>query len=423
MQDVSQLSFSSDGFVEKSRRKVMNIVCVISALLALVSAFIGSDSTPYMISLFTLAAVFVVCIVFNSMKALTLTEYFVTFATTLWIIYMCIAFGRDLGEQNYLIIAIVALAIYSTKKVYRITSIIIIILLTVSLNLYQRLYAPLFESPKAADFLFAVNVITPLTIIVIMCWNVLKEAMLAQRVIEQQKQDLADAVQFKDKVFSIIGHDMRSPFNSTKSLVSLLENDVLTDEERKNALQELRGNIDVSLQTLDNILGWASQGYYGSILNAKTKIEALDVYVLVEKVVNLFNHLGAKKQVTFQNDIAPATFIAGDLEQVSFVLRNLTSNALKFSHAGQIIRFASSENKGKITVCVQDEGVGMSKEMIASLFQITTRFSKEGTTQEKGTGLGLIFCKEFIENNHGDLWVESELGKGTTVKFSLPKFV
>jgi signal transduction histidine kinase len=103
------------------------------------------------------------------------------------------------------------------------------------------------------------------------------------------------------------------------------------------------------------------------------------------------------------------------------VLRNVTNNALKFSHSGQTITFTAIEQGGQVTVSIRDEGVGMTKETVDSLFQISNRFSKAGTTNEKGTGLGLIFCKEFIENNNGKLLIDTDLGAGTTVSFSLPK--
>jgi signal transduction histidine kinase len=357
----------------------------------------------------------------NYMGRLVWTEYFVTIATTAWIIYVSIAFGSELGTQNYLIIALVAWSIFHTNNTLKYIVITGIIIVAVLVNLYQRYYQPLFPVPEAVDLLFILNVITPLTVIAFMCRDVLKEAALAQHTIEQQKMDLEESNKFKDKVFSIIGHDLRAPFNSAKSLVDLLENDLLTKEERTVVLHELRAGVEVSLQTLDNILGWASQGYYGSILNVKTKVEPLNIRKLADKMMLLYNHLSAQKNVRFINNVEDNVHVAADLEQISFVLRNITSNALKFSHQGGAITYSTETNKETVIISVKDEGTGMTPDMIASLFKITTRFSKEGTTNEKGSGLGLIFCKEFVENNNGKLWLESEPGNGTTVLISLPK--
>jgi signal transduction histidine kinase len=402
----------------------MNIVAIISAVLALMSALVGSDSMPYMFSLVALAGIFACTLVLNNMKGRTLaTEYFVTFATTAWIVYMCIAFSGDLGQQNYLVIALVALAVFSGRKLYKTISIIVIIALAVLVNLYQRHYPPLFALPRAATLLFAVNVVTPLSIIALICLRVLRDVRGTQAIIEEQNRQLAESNQFKDRVFSIIGHDMRAPFNSARSLVELMEDDLLTAEERRIALKELRAGIDVSLQTLDNLLGWASQGYYGSVLKTKTLVKHIEVHSLVERNIQLFHHLATRKDIRFVNEIPTGVEIAADLEQLSFVLRNITSNAIKFSHAGQTITFKAWQDDKTVVVSIHDQGVGMTRDMISALFQITTRFSKEGTTKEKGTGLGLIFCKEFIESNNGKLWIESEPGRGTTVSFSLPKAV
>jgi len=422
MDQHSKINTTGRWLAPSASVAIMNIVCLISGMLALLSAFIGSDSTPYAISLLALSLIFIVTLVLNKVvKEVALTGRFVTAATTVWIIWMCIAFGRDLGEQNYLIIALIALLIISKKGPVRTFSVVFLILVAVIISFYQSYYLPLFPVPNLINVLSLVNVITPLGIVSLICWKTVEYVTKSQAVIELQKQQLSDSNQFKDIILSIIGHDMRSPFQSAKSIVYLLESDMLTDEERKAILKELQSNIDVSLQTLDNILGWASQGYYGSVLKAKTKIEQLILYNMVQQTTAFFEHLAIQKMVRFNNEIDPEIALAGDLEQISFVLRNVTNNALKFSHSGQTITFTAIEQGGQVTVSIRDEGVGMTKETVDSLFQISNRFSKAGTTNEKGTGLGLIFCKEFIENNNGKLLIDTDLGAGTTVSFSLPK--
>lgn len=419
MQGVPGKTFDRIAFAEKSFVKVMNLVCLISAILALLSAFIGRDSDAYVVSLVMLAGIFIISFLFTLNSKIEVTRYFVPLATTVWICCMCIAFGSELGTQNYLVIDLVALSIFAKNRRYRVTSILIIATMAVFINLYQRYHAPLFPLPAAANFLFAINVLTPLVIISLICWNVLKDAAKSQEIIEQQKQELADSNQFKDKVLSIIGHDMRSPFNSAKGLIYLLENELLTTAEKNTVLRELNADIDLSLQTLDNLLGWASQAYYGTVLNTKANKKHLDIYALVEKTISSFNYLAQQKNIDLVNSIPPSNFILGDFEQVSFVLRNLTSNALKFSHKGKKITFNALPASDRLIISINDQGRGMTKDMLSSLFQISTRFSKEGTAKEKGSGLGLILCKEFILNNNGDIWIESEPDQGTTVYFSL----
>lgn len=419
MQKIPEKTLDRIAFAEKSFVKIMNLVCLISASLALLSAFVGRDADAYVISLLSLAGIFIVSLLLNLNSKISVTRYFVPLATTAWIVYMCIAFGSELGTQNYLVIALVALSIFAKNRTYSATSISVIVIIAVFINIYQRHYAPIYPLPEATNFLFAMNVFTPLVIISLICWNVLKDSIKSQAIIEQQKQELTDSNHFKDKVLSIIGHDMRSPFNSAKGLIHLLENELLTKEEKESVLKELNADIDLSLQTLDNILNWASQAYYGAIMNAKANIEHLDIGALVQYTISSFSYLAKQKDIGLVNSIPPRSFVLGDREQVSFVLRNLTSNALKFSRIGHCITYNALQDNGKLIISVNDQGGGMTKDMLSSLFQISTRFSKEGTAKEKGSGLGLIFCKEFIVNNGGDLWIESEPDQGTTVYFSL----
>jgi len=421
MQVKLEIGLDKVGLAEKSRVKVMNLVCGISAALALLSAFFGSDSVAYATSLLCLSGIFLITLLFNLNSRTPLSRYFVPLATTIWIIYMCVAFGSSLGTQNYLVIALVAFAIFSKNNSYRAISILIIISTAVYINVYQQHHLPLYPLPGAVHFIFAINVFTPLVIIALMCWSVIKDANTFNSIIQQQKKALEGSNQFKDKMLSIISHDMRSPFTSAKGLVYLLENDMLSKSEQHDLLHMLQVDIELSLQTLDNILGWASQSYYGDVMNTKTKMEQLDLNVLAESTIATFTQLAARKKIKLVNSISPLTYVWADEQQIRFVLRNLTSNALKFSLTNQTIQYSADDKNDTIDVSISDQGTGMTPQMLSSLFQIDRRFSRPGTANEKGSGLGLIFCKEFVENNEGHLWIESSDQKGTTVHFSLQK--
>lgn len=412
----------SKDFVHRARVQSIRMICILCASASILGAFGGIDSIDFFIHHLVLAGIFITGFILNHNGRLLWATRFITIATTLWIVEASIGFGEELGLQSFIIIALVAITLFYSHGYYRMISVVAIIVLAALISVYQINYPPLFKLPVTTPYFVFTNAVMPLCIIAIICWNVLAEALANQAVIEEQKKALQESVQFKDRVFSIIGHDLRAPFNSTKSLIELIENDYLTEAEKKEALNELKKGISVSMQTLDNILGWASQGYYGAQLNTKTKMEPLNLHNMVEHVKALFAQTATMKQVTLVNDIPPATYVQADLEQISFVLRNLASNALKFSYAGQNVVFSASKNADRTVVSVIDKGVGMTQDMLSSLFQITTRFSKEGTTNEKGTGLGLIFCKEFVENNKGDMWLESQPGSGTTVNISLATY-
>ncbi len=421
MREYTMTILDDVAFTEKSRIKVINLVCGISSVLALFSAYIGRDSLPYAISLVVLSAIFILALLLNLNRRSTLAKYFVPLATTIWITYMCIAFGYRLGTQNYLVIALVALAIYATNKTYRAISILVIILTAISVNLYQVYNPPVYPLPELTGLLSVINVLTPLVIISMICWNVIADAARSYSIISRQKRDLADSNQFKDKVLSILGHDMRTPFNSAKSLLYLLENKSLSAEEHKQVMSQLHADIDLSLQTLDNILDWASQAYYGSVLKTKTQTHLIMIKAMVDTTIAGFSHLATQKQISLLSEIKHGTTLAADPQQLAFVLRNLTSNALKFSHPGQAVTFTSQEKDDMVVISIKDQGLGMEPQQLNSLFKIETRSSLQGTAKEKGSGLGLIFCKEFIENNGGELWIQSELGKGTLASFALPK--
>lgn len=421
MHTISDANFDSIIFAKKSFIRVMNIVCMVSAFLALLSAFVGRDSVPYLVSMVSLAGIFLAALVFYQIFKVSLGKYFLPIITTVWICFMCIAFGSRLGNQHYLIISLVAFALFSKNDLYKYISIVVLIFLAIFISIYQSNHLPLYPLPQATDILLGMNVFTPLIIIVLICWNVMKDSKRSQEIIELQRKSLSDSNEFKDKLLSIIGHDMRSPFTSAKGLLHLLELDHLSKEEKETLLKELQSDIDMSLKTLDNILNWASQSYYGAVLNTRVKKETLDICSMVEIIISSFNYLATQKKVLFKNTIPKETFALGDYEQIIFVIRNLTSNALKFSFEAQTIEFSVLDEKDKLTISIRDQGAGMTEDMLSSLFKITTRFSKEGTAQEKGSGLGLIFCKDFVENNQGSLSIESEEGKGTTVRFTLPK--
>ncbi len=401
---------------------IMNIVYIISGLLALMSAYLGRDSVPYAMSMLALSGIFVMMLILNKFSGrAAMNGKIVTITTTLWLTWMSVAFAKEMGHQNYLIIGLIALLIFSRKGLFRTFSIVLLIILATIVNFYQYNYAPLFQVPELTHILSLTNTVTPLVIVAIICWKAIDQVTESRAVIELQQQQLLESIQFKDKILAIIGHDMRTPFSSAKSIVYLLESDMLTDKEHKEVITQLSSLIDVSLQTLDNILGWASQGYYGSVLKAKVKAEQLNPYKMAETTMTFFKHQAAQKKILFKNEIDPAITFAGDQEQISFVIRNITSNALKFSHAGQTITFTAIEDLHKVTFSVIDQGVGMTEEFVESLFKVSTRVSTEGTVQEKGTGLGLLFCKDFVEANGGELSIISYPGSGTTVRISLSK--
>jgi signal transduction histidine kinase len=170
------------------------------------------------------------------------------------------------------------------------------------------------------------------------------------------------------------------------------------------------------MDLLMNLMEW-SQSQTGRIeFTPKT----LEVVSLINEIALLFDDIAGQKSITIKRSLPPNALVVADKAMISTVLRNLISNAIKFSYPDGEIVISAKEIKNELTVSVTDNGVGISKASINELFRIDKNHSTQGTLNEKGTGLGLVLCKEFVEKHGGKIWVESEEGKGSTFYFTIP---
>jgi signal transduction histidine kinase len=236
--------------------------------------------------------------------------------------------------------------------------------------------------------------------------------------IEEQAKNLSLLNATKDKFFSIIAHDLRNPFNTVIGF-----SDILLQNFRKypeDKIEKFLGYIHSSSiignDLLSNLLTW-SRSQSGSIT---FKPEKLELTTIVQESLNLLEANAHQKGITILKSFPNEIFCSFDENMIKTVIRNLVSNAIKFtSHKGEIN--ITIEKKGDvITISVRDNGVGIAKEHQERLFQADSNVSTKGTSNESGTGLGLILCKEFVEKHGGRIWVESEEGKGSAFKFTFP---
>jgi two-component system, sensor histidine kinase and response regulator len=222
----------------------------------------------------------------------------------------------------------------------------------------------------------------------------------------------------KDKFFSIIAHDLRSPFNGLLgfSTVLLEELQELTHEE----IKEYAGYIHTSAKTVynlvDNLLQW-SRIQTGRIEYQPIKI---DLYEEVFKSIELFNSNAITKKIKLLNNIELNTYVFADQNMLRSILQNLISNGIKFTKSGGSVKISSKEKNNFIEIEIADTGIGIETKDIAKLFRIDSQFSNLGTLNEEGTGLGLILSKELVEKNKGQIWVKSIVKKGTSFLFTLP---
>jgi signal transduction histidine kinase len=245
-----------------------------------------------------------------------------------------------------------------------------------------------------------------------------QKAELARKNLEihDKSLELSSLVNTKDKLFSIIGHDFRSPLHSLKGMLELIANKTVSQEEFEHYSGELKKKIDVVYDNLDNILNWSVSQLQG----IRAKPVPVSPGSLVSEVFDLHAEIARVKKVFLNNDIDESMEVFADKDQIRLVIRNLVSNALKFTPAGGYVRIWGQSRAQRATIFVQDSGVGIAPSDLGRLFVKESLWSANGTDNEKGLGLGLLLCKEFIENNNGDLEVRSEPGVGSTVSFSLP---
>ncbi len=223
----------------------------------------------------------------------------------------------------------------------------------------------------------------------------------------------------KDKFFSIIAHDLKSPFQSLLSYSELLATEIesLSQDEIRSFSSGLNKNLKDIHSLLENLLSWAMMQRDLIVFNPVN----LDLCDLTDKIIDISEQNARKKNISISSNIAPQTSVFADADMLYSVIQNLIVNAIKFTNQGGKIIVSSANNESFVEVSVRDTGIGIKGEKIPQLFNFNTLYTTTGTAGEKGTGLGLPLCKEFIERNDGKIWVESELGKGSKFTFTLHK--
>jgi len=245
-----------------------------------------------------------------------------------------------------------------------------------------------------------------------------EEIETANEELLKQKDELNELNAMKDTFFSILAHDLKNPFSSLYSLSgSVLQNYQSMDkEEQMEALEKIGDSTKHIYNLLDNLLTW-SQSQRGDLDYQPGEFLLSN---LINTNINLHKVSAENKGVRINSGVSGELYAYGDREMISTVLRNLINNAVKYSHKGGVIEVNVSEKDDKLEVLVSDEGVGISRENAEKIFRIDAKVKSPGTQGEKGTGLGLILCKDFVEINKGQIWCESGEGSGSTFHFTIP---
>jgi signal transduction histidine kinase len=244
-----------------------------------------------------------------------------------------------------------------------------------------------------------------------------KELELKKEALEKRETELEASNETKTKLFSIIGHDLRGPVGALQELLRLYSDGDMETEEFIEFVPKLREDVDHISFTLNNLLSWGHTQMNGAI--TKPSIMALES--LVSENIKLLSEIAKKKSIKIVSELAENTLTWSDSNQIDIVVRNLISNALKFTPQNGMITISARERDKLWEVSIRDTGVGMDKITVKNLFEKNSNITTYGTNNEKGTGLGLSLCKEMVEKNGGSIWVESTLRKGSCFYFTLPK--
>jgi len=342
--------------------------------------------------------------------------------TPLYMSYIAlIVFGKEPEFHVYLFVAaLIPLFLWGFKYKIR-----LFIIITIIIALYSIIqFVPTFVKPKISlneSYIYYFRLTNMLVCFIVAGAAIILYQILysiKEKQIIKQTEELKVSQAHKDKVYSIIGHDLRSPLGAFAGITGLFLNeyDKFSDDKRKKIIQSMNES-SVSIQLLlENLLEWSGM-QSGKI---EKNIKAINLRTLAEDSLELHKELLLKKNISTNVDIDIILFIDADLQMISSVFRNLISNAIKFTDKKGHISIKAQRIKDMVNICIEDSGIGISKDDLPKLFDIRKSQKISGNSSEKGGGLGLLLCKDFVELHYGKIYVESEIGKGSKFCFSLP---
>ena len=243
-----------------------------------------------------------------------------------------------------------------------------------------------------------------------------KEVESKALLLEAQNNELNRVNSFKDRLFAIIGHDLRNPIKSLKGVLEMHSKGYLSEEQLDKFTSDLNKSLSRIISLLDNVLMWALQQMdHIDYKPAKIKLKEL----VIENIELLMPQI-KQKELKIESKVGPNLNVFVDSEMIKLVIRNILSNAIKFSNKGDSIDVIARKDNGMVYLSISDSGIGIPEDGLNKLFNNEV-YSTYGTNHEKGTGLGLQLCYDFIKKNHGDISVESEFGNGSTFTIQLPE--
>ncbi|MEQ8423401.1 MAG: HAMP domain-containing sensor histidine kinase, partial [Cyclobacteriaceae bacterium] len=279
------------------------------------------------------------------------------------------------------------------------------------------------NTQKMLSYFYVGGILVVLVIVAIMYYSnhrikkVNEELKSKTEQVGIQASQLSTINKTKDKLLSIISHDIRSPLSSLRGMLNIAQSGSATKEEFAKLTSRISGQLDSVYEDLGNLLQWTHTQLQGLVV----KPEPVQLAAITDEVLCLFKETADEKRVELKSEIKNGTEVLVDPNHLRLVLRNLISNAIKFSYKNSQVNVNHSVSGNMVTVSVCDKGTGIDKEQISLLFDATSHVTRQGTANEKGMGVGLLLTKEFVEKNGGAISVRSEVGSGTVFSFTLKK--
>lgn len=401
------------SFYEKKKTQLLNlaVACGVPAnfYFAIIN-FSEGRSTLAIINLCLMTGAFAILLI-NSYQKFFLARMVLSCLAS--VLFSASAFFFRNGGEYFLLVNVVIIVIYFNEKKFLIGFTIANILLFIGLKIF--LNGPVvYDEVPFSRVLF--NLIWAVITMVLALLFFKHEQLSYQQQVEEKNHELEELNNTKEKLFSIIAHDLRSPIGQLKASLDLVNKEYITPEQFLPMAGKLSAQVDQLHSTLDNLLRWSISQFQG--------IQAVPEYVSLEEIIGQKSILFLKQSIERKNIELHSEGLQqkvwADPDHLMLIFRNLVANAIKYSYQDGKIHIRAYQKGNKVIVEIADNGMGMTADVQESVFSSVTMVSSTGTSNEKGTGLGLKLCKEFIEKNKGEIWLKSEPGKGSTFYVSIP---
>ncbi len=322
------------------------------------------------------------------------------------------SFFYDNGGEYFLLSTLIVVLLVYDKKWIQISSGIFILSAMFIVAFYP---SPLFleqQVPASRIFFNFIGSVSFIIVVVVFFKNI---QLGYQDKIEEQHAKLKEMNNAMENIFSIIAHDIRSPLVSVQNMLSLFQEDVITEKTMKENVYIIKNRISHLNEALDNLLKWSSRNIHG-IKAYRTDVSIADT---IQEVLQLLSPQASQKKIILKKEIERNLVAYVDKDQITMVFRNIISNAIKYSFFGESVFISAKSIQGQAIITIKDNGIGMTKDKLSQLFK-NLQIPTIGTDGERGSGLGLLLCKELLTENGGNFNITSQPNAGSIFTISLP---